>query len=169
MFVWKDYSPDMTFIEDWIDDDAARFTGLDDGWLAEYDYRIKDGMVPGKDYWCKIVFDKNEPVAAVELSLYEGSFTIMELLVKPDKRGGGYGSALLCELISEGEAIIGHRIERAEAVIFPNNIPSQKAFEKAGFVFDHAHEDGDAWYYIYESGRIINNRERDIVLQMREK
>ena len=57
MFVWKDYSPDMTFIEDWIDDDAVRFAGLDDGWLAEYDYRIKDGMVPGKDFWCKIVFD----------------------------------------------------------------------------------------------------------------
>lgn len=141
----------MTFIEDWIDDDAARFTGLDDGWLVEYENWIKDGMVPGKDFWCKIVFDKNEPVAAVELSLYEGDFTIMELLVKPDKRGGGYSSALLFELISDGEAIIGHRIERANAVIFPNNIPSQKAFEKAGFVFDHAHEDGDAWYYIYKT------------------
>ena len=64
MFVWKDYSPDMTFIEDWIDDDAARFTGLDDGWLAEYENWIKDGMVPGKDFWCKIVFVDTLPPPA---------------------------------------------------------------------------------------------------------
>ncbi len=74
----------------------------------------------------------------------------MGLLVKPEMRGNGLGTALLRELLSDGEMIIGHQIERATAVIFPNNIASQKAFEKAGFVFDHLHEDGDAWYYRYE-------------------
>ena len=28
---------------------------------------------------------------------------------------------------------------------------SQKAFEKAGFVFHSEHPDGDAWYYRYHS------------------
>ena len=36
-------------------------------------------------------------------------------------------------------------------IVFPKNIPSQKAFENAGFVFDHAHEGGDAWYYSYSN------------------
>ena len=64
--------------------------------------------------------------------------------------GQGLGGKLLQELLA-GEEIIGFAIENAEAVIFPSNIASQKAFEKAGFRYHHAHEDGDAFYYVYES------------------
>ena len=150
-FDWKDYIPDtMLFVEEWLDNHAIRMTGMDDGWRAFHEYWITDGeMTLGKNYWCKVVYDHNTPFAVTALSLCEGNYHVMELLVKPEMRGNGLGTALLRELLSDGEMIIGHRIERATAVVFPNNPASQKAFEKAGFVFDHANDDEDAWYYCY--------------------
>ena len=58
----------------------------------------------------------------------------MEILVDPAKRGQGYGAKLLKELITV-EEIIGFAIQKSEAVIFPNNIASQKAFENAGYTY----------------------------------
>ncbi len=148
-FDWKDYGADtMTFVEDWLDDYAVRMTGMDDGWRAFHEYWITEGgMTPGKDYWCKVVYDQAAPFAVIAFSLHEGNYHVMELLVKPGMRNNGLGSALLRDLLSDGETIIGQRIDKATAVIFPNNPASQKAFERAGFVFDHADDDGDAWYY----------------------
>ena len=153
-FIWKDYDPlSMPFIEKWLDENAVRMTGMDGGWRAFHEYWITEGgMTPGKDYWCKVVYDQAAPFAVIAFSLYEGNYHVMELLVKPEMRGKGFGTALLCDLLSDGEMIIGHRIERATAVIFPNNPASQKAFERAGFVFDPVNDDGDAWYYCYNSG-----------------
>ena len=153
-FNWKNYHPDtMPFVEEWLDDYAVKMTGIDDGWQAFHEYWITDGeMTLGKDYWCKVVYDHDTPFAVIALSLYEGNYHVMELLVKPDKRGKGFGTALLREMFSDGETSIGHRIDKATAVIFPNNPASQKAFERAGFVFDHANDDADAWYYCYNSG-----------------
>ncbi len=155
-FDWKDYIPDtMLFVEEWLDNHAIRMTGMDDGWRAFHEYWITDGeMTLGKNYWCKVIYDHNTPFAVIALSLCEGNYHVMELLVKPEMRGNGFGTALLRELLSNGEMIIGHRIERATAVIFPNNPASQKAFEKAGFVFDHANDDDDAWYYCYTSNQL---------------
>ena len=155
-FDWKDYAADtMPIVEDWLDDYAVRMTGMDDGWKSFHEYWITEGgMTPGKDYWCKVVYDQAAPFAVIVFSLYEGNYHVMELLVKPEKRGKGFGTALLRELLSNGEMIIGHRIERATAVIFPNNPASQKAFEKAGFVFDHANDDDDACYYCYTPNQL---------------
>lgn len=50
---------------------------------------------------------------------------------------------------SPSKYILGRTIKDAEAVIFPDNIASQKAFEKAGFIFYSEHPDGDAWNYRY--------------------
>ena len=142
-FIWKDYDPlSMPFIEKWLDENAVRMTGMDGGWRAFHEYWITEGgMTPGKDYWCKVVYDEATPFAVIAFSLYEGNYHVMELLVKPEMRGKGFGTALLYDLLSDGEMIIGHRIERATAVIFPNNPASQKAFERAGFVFDHVNDD----------------------------
>ena len=155
-FDWKKYFPNtMPFVEEWLDDHAVRMTGMDDGWRAFHEYWITDGeMMLGKDYWCKVVYDDKTPFAVIALSLHEGSFHIMELLVKSEMRGKGYGTVLLRELLSDGETIIGHRIEKAAAVIFPSNAASQKAFEKAGFVFDRANDDGDTWYFCYTKDQL---------------
>ena len=149
--IWKDYDPDtMPFVEDWLDEQAVHTTGMDDGWRAFHEYWITEGgCVPGTDYWCKVVYDDEIPFAIIALSLHEGVSHIMELLMKQEMRGRGLGTMLLRELLSNGETIIGHPIEKATAVIFPDNLASQMAFEHAGFTFDYADEDGDAWNYSY--------------------
>lgn len=155
MMIWKDYNPDtMTFVENWLDEDAVRMTGMDEGVRDFYEYWVNDGeMALGQNYWCKVVSDGDTPFAVVALSICEGILHIMEILVSPELRGKGLGTALLRELFSKGETIIGHRIEKATAVIFQNNPASQKAFEKAGFVFDHANDDGDVLYFI--KGKVL--------------
>lgn len=155
-FIWSDYDPDAApYVETWLDESAVKTTGMDDGWRAFHEYWITEGgMTPDKNYWCKVVYDGTTPFAVIALSVYEGVFHIMELLVKPEMRNKGLGAALLHELLSDGENIIGNRIGRSGAVIFPCNTASQKAFEKAGFVFDHANDGGDAWYYCYTPDRL---------------
>ena len=64
-------------------------------------------------------------------------------------RGYGIGSAVLRELLDNGEDIIGQKTDKVMAVIFPGNTASQKCFEKAGFKYVSSHPDGDAWYYRY--------------------
>ena len=93
---------------------------------------------------------KRKAFAVIEFCIHEGVFTIMEMLVAPEKRGQGMGSKLIKELLEKSKTIIGIDIEKAEAIIFPSNIASQKAFEKAGFKYHHTHEDGDAMTYVYE-------------------
>ena len=88
-------------------------------------------------------------IAAIAVGLWKGELTISELIVAPEKRSRGSGSALLIELLENSGGILGKDFESAKAVIFPDNAASQKAFERAGFHFESAHPDGDAWYYVY--------------------
>ena len=151
--VWRDYDPEtMGYVEDWLDDAAVRTTGLDEGFRAFYEYwRSEEGFIPGENFWCKVLGENGEPAAAIALCEYEGKVTVMELVVAPRKRGLGLGTKLLKELLRDG-SVIGFVIEKCEAVIFPGNKASQRAFEKAGFRYHHTHEDGDALYYVYERG-----------------
>lgn len=155
---WDDYASEhATLTESWIDDDARRFTGFDPGdtWTAYHDCLVHDeGMIPGENYWCKVISDAGVPFAVIAFSLYDGEYTVMEYIVDPQKRGLGLGSSALRELLENGDIIIGRQIGKVMAVIFPNNVTSQKAFEKAGFTFDHAHPDGDAWYYKYKKNPV---------------
>ena len=75
----------------------------------------------------------------------------MEVLIAPQKRCQGKGTKLLKELLNSKE-IIGFKIQKGEAVIYPSNIASQKAFENAGFIYHNNHKDenGDSMHYIYE-------------------
>ena len=150
-FVWRDYSPEtMNYIEDWLDESAVKSTGLDEGFRAFYEYWASEGgLVVGENYWCKVVFEDDKPFAIIALSLYEGNITIMETLVAPKMRGKGKGTKVLKELLENGKDIIGFNIQKAEAIIFPSNEASQKAFSKAGFKYKSTHEDGDAMTYVY--------------------
>jgi len=149
-FLWHDYHPEaMGYIENWLDANTVKSTGLDEGFRAFYEYWAREtGFSLGKNYWCKVVFEKNEPLAVIAFCLHEGKLIIMEIVVAPKKRSQGIGSRLLRELL-ENEEILGFAVENSEAVIFPDNTASQKAFEKAGFHHHHTHEDGTAMYYAY--------------------
>lgn len=152
-FIWKDYKqPVMSFVEEWLDAEAIKATGLDDGWQDFYEYWLNEEYnILGKNYWCKVVFEETVPFAVIALGFFENRLIIMELVINPEMRSKGKGTALMKELLNNGKEIIGTQIANAEAVIYPSNIASKKAFEKAGFVFDGAHEDGDALYYRYSA------------------
>ena len=148
---WIDYSSEHKLLVDsWIDAAAAKFTGCDDGFDEYYKYWINEPETKlGKNFWAKTINENGAPIGVIAIGLWEGVFTISEYIISPNKRGKGIGTAALSELLVHAKTILGIKIEKAQAVIFPNNIASQKAFEKAGFVFCAEHPDGDAWYYEY--------------------
>ena len=150
--VWYDYNPKtMTFVESWLDESAVESTGLDEGFCAFYEYWAKeDGFDIGENYWCKVVFENGQPFAVVALCRDGDKVLIMELVVAPEKRGRGRGTELLKALLT-GNDILGFIIHSCEAVIFPGNTASQKAFENAGFRHHRTHKDGSAFCYRYES------------------
>lgn len=150
--IWRDYDAQtMDFVETWLDADAVKATGLEDGFRDFYEYWAhEDGFEPGKNYWCKVVYACDTPFAVLALSLYEERLLVMEMLVAPEYRGQGRGTELLRQLLNSHE-ILGFPVRKSEAVIFPDNVASQRAFEKAGFYCHHVHEAGTALYYAYDS------------------
>ena len=149
---WLDYDPEtMGYVESWLDEAAVKATGLDEDFLSFYEYWAnEDGFDPGENYWCKVVSQNGQPFAVIALCRDGDKVLIMELVVAPEKRGRGRGTELLNALLT-GDDILGFIIHSCEAVIFPGNTASQKAFENAGFRHHHTHEDGSAFYYRYES------------------
>ncbi len=156
-FIWRDYNPEaMGYVEDWLDETAVKMTGIEDGFRDNYEYWAnEDYNIVGENFWCKVVFENEIPFAVIEFGLHEGTVTIMETFVAPEKRGLGMGSKLIKELLENAKTIIGIDIEKAEAIIFPSNIASQKAFENAGFRYHSTHEDDDAMTYIYKENPML--------------
>ncbi len=152
-YVWRDYTADdAADVECWMDDDARHDTGCDDGWDAYICYMLAEDYIrPGENFFCKIIADRDAPIAAIALFLAEdGVLCISELIVRPEMRGRGHGKSILTELLTSANAILGCAFTQAEAVIYPNNTASIRAFEAAGFQFTHTHPDGDAYYYRYK-------------------
>lgn len=154
IFDWKDYSEKYSDItENLLDNEAIKNTGCDEGFHSFYSYWLEEADTKlHENFWCKLAFKDNKLIGVICIGLAPTKeFTVMEIIIAPDKRNQGYGSALLLELLRNAATIIGININIAKAVIFPNNIASQKSFEKAGFIFTGAHPDGDAWYYEYKN------------------
>lgn len=151
-FAWDDYS--VTYkdvVESWLDEDAKKFTGCDDGFEEYYNYWANEAETElGENFWVKIICQDGIPVGVISMSLWDEIFTVSEYIICPDYRGRGIGSSALVELMLESKVILGREITEACAVIYPNNVPSQKAFEKAEFKFESEHPDGDAWNYRYK-------------------
>jgi len=151
-FTWIDYSTTYKgVVETWLDEEAKRFTGCDDGFEEYYNYWVNEADTQlGENFWAKVICKENTPVGIIVFGMWDDLFNVSEYIISPDDRGKGIGSAALAELMLESKMILGVEITEACAVIYPNNIPSQKAFEKAGFKFESEHPDGDAWNYKYK-------------------
>ena len=157
-FQWTDYSAeDAPMVDRWLDADAVAMTGLDMLWDDYWNAVLADAVnFPGCKDYCKMVRENGMAVAAVCFGRYEGVATVSEIVVVPQFRGRGYGTRILQELIAHSDELLGEKVGKICAVIFPANVASQRAFEKAGFVCDYAHEDGTALHYVCQmptSGR----------------
>ena len=150
---WKDYGPeDSVFVSQILDSEAVKMTGLCEGFDAYVNALIEDSanFPGGKDY-IKVVFEGAHFLGVVVYGIYKEIVTVAEIIVAPYYRNKGKGSEIIKELLDICKASYGDRVKQFRAVIFPDNIASQRAFEKAGFHFESAHEDGDAWYYVYDN------------------
>lgn len=150
-FTWHDYDPlTMPFIETWLDERAVCATGLDEGFRSFYTYwAAEEGFDVGENFWCRVAFSDGTPLAVIAFCLHEGTVLVMEIVVEPHSRGRGVGTQVLKELLGRTD-VAGFTVQRSEAVIFPDNVVSQRAFGNAGYRIHHAHEDGSALYYLYE-------------------
>ncbi len=153
MYTWCDYSEEYSSITDsWLDSQAKHFTGCDDGFQDYYDYWKKEsGIELNVNFWVKIIKLYEKPVGIIALFFYDDVLSVSEFIIAPQMRNKGIGTNVLKELLRDSQEIIGIKVNKANAVIYPDNIGSQKAFERAGFVFSHAHLDGDALYFAYDS------------------
>lgn len=148
-FIWMDYGPEYEDrVEKLFDSEAIKFTGCDEGFRPFCDYWL--GELGADHYFCKVIFKESRLLGVIALAKSpDDVFTVQEIVISPEHRGRGYGTRVLKELLQQSESMIGREITVAEAVIFPENIASQKAFLKAGFVHTGTHSDGDARYYQY--------------------
>ncbi len=155
-YSWIDYTDRYSrVVEPWLDRTAKKFTGCAEGWDSYFTYwKNYDDTKIGENFWGKVISDGGVPFAVMTVGFHDGIFTVSEFIVAPKKRKKGYGSSALRELLACGEKIVGQEIQSCEAVIFQSNVASQRAFEKAGFVFERAHPDGDAWYYTYRKAEM---------------
>ena len=140
-------------VDSWLDENAVAMTGLDMSW-DDYWHAVQADAVnfPGCKDACKLIYENGVPVAVICFGCYGGIVTISELLVAPACRGKGVGTRILRELVTRADELLGEQPDRFCAVIYPENLPSQRAFENAGFVFDSAHEDGTSWNYVHRMG-----------------
>ena len=144
LFDWKEYdNSQASSVEAWLDAEAVKGTGLDDGFDDFFNYwKNEDGMDNFKAF---VIFDRAEPIAVIAIDLYESFVKVMEIIVAPSKRGQGYGSKILNELTESAPNLFSDKISGYEAVIFPSNIASQRAFAKCGYRVDVKDPEGDLW------------------------
>lgn len=135
-------------VDSWLDGGAMAMTGLDQGWDDYWQAVLSDAKnFPGCKDFCKVIWENGTAIAAICFGWFGGVVTISEILVAPEQRGKGYGTRILAELVALADRLIDEKIEKFCAVIFASNLPSQRAFTKAGFVFDYA--DDGSWNYVY--------------------
>ncbi len=151
IFTWQEYIPaHASVVEPWLDAEAIKGTGLDEGFDNFCNYwKKEDGM---ENFRAFLILDNNEPVAAIAIDLYEHFVKVMEIVVNPLKRGRGIGSKIINELTEFSNKLYSDEIFGYEAIIFPSNTASRKAFAKSGYTIDENNREGDLWRNVVKMG-----------------
>ncbi len=154
-YTWKPYTEaDAGLVDAWLDADAIRGTGLEEGWQAFYGYWMTESRTgEGKDR-CFLISQQGTPIAVLYIAVTAGEMLLSEYIVAPDRRGKGHGAAILRELLAYAPLLLNSPVSRAKAVIYPCNSASIKAFEGAGFrrVSGNHDDSGDSLNYDYQFG-----------------
>ena len=137
-FDWQDYTKNHApLVESWLDADTVRLTGLDEGFDEFFRYwRTESDPLRGELFWCKLVSENRHPLAVIAYGYFKETVTIMEIILDPNVRGQGKGTAIIQEFIKNAAKWIKQPISLFVAVVFEDNPASQKTFCKLGFVQD---------------------------------
>lgn len=152
MLEWVNYEHKHAhFVDGWFDEEAIAMAGIDDGW-DDYWQAVQADSVnfPGCEDFCKVIFEESEPIAAVCFGIYQNTMTISEIVVSPEHRGQGKGTQLLAELVALAKSYEPNKVKCITGVVFPHNLASQKAFQKAGFHLEGKTEDGVDLIFTYQ-------------------
>lgn len=148
-FVWRDYTPaDALLIDAWLTPEICALTGLDQGWNAYWNAVLADAVnYPGCIDCCKMICISGTPIAVILYGCYLGTAVISEMIVSPHFRGKGYGAEIIRALLKSYPVLLARDVKKFTAVIFPDNLPSKRAFAKAGFSAEHISEGAETWAY----------------------
>ena len=137
-FDWQDYTREhAALVDSWLDANAVRMTGLDESFDSFFRYWERESIRERGEYFStKLVSENGHPFAVISYGYFNGTVTIMEIVVDPAVRGQGKGTAVISEFLNNAAAWIAQPITVFNAVIFSGNTASQIAFYKAGFVLD---------------------------------
>ena len=154
-FEWKDYTKeDTALVASWLNADAVRMTGMDEGFDAFHQYwKNESSPERGEYFWSKLVSGNGHPFAVISYGYCDGTVTIMEIVVDPAVRGQGKGAAVISEFLNNAAAWIAQPITVFNAVVFQRNTASQIAFYKAGFVLDD--KDRERWKRTADDSEIL--------------
>jgi len=136
IFKWIDYTTDYSRIVDsWLDLEAKRFTGCDNGWDDFFDYWCNhEDNIKGENFWGKVVFEGSTPFAIITLAInFNGEFLISEYIVDPKKRGKGYGTAALRELLNKVRTSSGKISEQRKRLFTPITLPRKRLSKRPDF------------------------------------
>lgn len=66
-FTWDDYSATYKdVVEAWLDEEAKKFTGCDDGFEGYYNYWVNEpDTTLGENFWAKIILQEDIPVGVL--------------------------------------------------------------------------------------------------------
>ena len=154
-FEWQDYTKeDAALVDSWLDADAVRLTGLDEGFDAFHQYWKNESCSErGKHFSTKLVSENGHTFAVISFGCFSGAVTIMEIVVDPAVRGQGKGTAVISEFLNNAAAWIAQPITVFNAVVFQRNTASQIAFYKVGFVLDD--KDQERWKRTVNDSEIL--------------
>lgn len=145
-------------IDRFLDADAAYYTGCDGGIDAYVRYwRAQPQVHWNMDFWCYRIAVKTGTIGVITIfrlpqKEYDRIPNMVHLSIgafwiDPTMRGRGIGTMILQDIFANTETLLGLSYHTAQAVVYPDNTLSRRAFEKAGFRLHHTHPDGDAQYF----------------------
>jgi len=142
-FDWIDYPAQYEDeIETWCDEAAVCFALDDDSVKIEHQWYLdSDNYTYNSDYFCKIIFDGETPVAILmmakwneaTLRLNENVIYLDTLIINPALRNQGYGTRIVTNVMKRVNQLVGDGTNIFIAQIHKDNDISKKLAGKLGF------------------------------------
>lgn len=154
-FQWDDYRKEYeSALSNWGHDFITQRYATEDILQDIQYYQNHSEYLLGENFFCKVI-SKRQVLAVGIFLVHDQTLTINPLIVAPEARNHGYGTAIIYELVKETRKIFGNEYQQIIAGIDLSNHPSIRLFQKVGFQLEKIHDDGDFGYYVYKGERNV--------------